>query len=417
MGTPRRLTAFQTQTAPLPSLCTPTSLTDFSLVMPSPTPVSATTCSSRAIESGFDSVEAAIAAIAAGQPVIVTDDEDRENEGDLIIAAEKATVASINMMILHARGLICVPMTSEHLARLGIGEMVPKNRESFKTAFAVSVDAAQNISTGISAADRTHTVKLLADPATTADDLVQPGHIFPLAARSGGVLERAGHTEAAVDLAVLAGLKPCAVICEILKEDGSMARVPDLIEFKKRFNCPLVSIEQLIEYRHRTELLVEKISTEFVATAWGDFDFHTFRERLTGRQHYVLALGQLDEQPTLVRVHRMNLVSDVFRQLGSDGASIIERSLRQIRAEGRGALVYLQHDPIRPLPALKAETNLEDKKARPVSTDFREAGIGAQILASLGLKKIRLLSSRHRKVIGLDGFGLDIVEQVPICAK
>ena len=247
-----------------------------------------TSLSACATDPAFDTVEAAIAAIAAGRPVIVTDDEDRENEGDLIIAAEKATVESINMMILHARGLICVPMQSEHLARLGIGEMVPKNRESFKTAFAVSVDAAQGISTGISAADRTHTVKLLADPATTADDLVQPGHIFPLAARPGGVLERAGHTEAAVDLAVLAGLKPCAVICEILKEDGSMARVPDLVEFKKRFNIPLVSIEQLIEYRHRNELLVEKIATELLATAWGDFDFHTFRERLSGRTHYAL---------------------------------------------------------------------------------------------------------------------------------
>jgi 3,4-dihydroxy 2-butanone 4-phosphate synthase/GTP cyclohydrolase II len=385
--------------------------------MSSPISASATTCSARAIENGFDPIEAAIAAIAAGRPVIVTDDEDRENEGDLIIAAEKATVESINMMILHARGLICVPMTGDALARLGIGEMVPKNRESFKTAFAVSVDAAQGVTTGISAADRTHTVKLLADPATTADDLVQPGHIFPLAARPGGVLERAGHTEAAVDLAVLAGLKPCAVICEILKDDGSMARVPDLIEFKKRFNIPLVSIEQLIEYRHRTELLVEKVSTEFVATAWGDFDFHTFRERLTGRQHYALTLGKLDEHPTLVRVHRMNLVSDVFRQVGTDGASIIERSLQQIRAEGRGALVYLQHDPVRPLPAFKTDAKLDDKKAQPVSADFREAGIGAQILSSLGLKKIRLLSSRQRKVIGLDGFGLDIVEQVPLCAK
>ncbi len=374
-------------------------------------------CSARAIDNGFDTIEAAIAAIAAGRPVIVTDDEDRENEGDLIIAAEKATAESINMMILHARGLICVPMTGEHLARLGIGEMVPKNRESFKTAFAVSVDAAHGISTGISAADRTATVKLLADPATTADDLVQPGHIFPLAARPGGVLERAGHTEAAVDLAVLAGLKPCAVICEILKDDGSMARVPDLIEFKKRFNIPLVSIEQLIEYRHRTELLVEKTATEPVATAWGDFDLHTFRERLSGRTHYALTLGQLDETPTLVRVHRMNLVSDVFRQRGSDGAAIIERSLQQIRAEGRGALVYLQHNPARPLPAFKTPGSLEEKKAQPLPADFREAGIGAQILSSLGLKKIRLLSSTHRKVIGLDGFGLDIVAQVPLCAK
>ena len=381
--------------------------------MPTP-PATHTSLSACATDPAFDNIEAAIAAIAAGRPVIVTDDEDRENEGDLIIAAEKATVESINMMILHARGLICVPMTGEHLARLGIGEMVPKNRESFKTAFAVSVDAAHGISTGISAAVRTATVKLLADPATTADDLVQPGHIFPLAARPGGVLERAGHTEAAVDLAVLAGLKPCAVICEILKEDGSMARVPDLVEFKKRFNIPLVSIEQLIEYRHRNELLVEKIATELLVTAWGDFDFHTFRERLSGRVHYALTLGKLDEQPTLVRVHRMNPLSDVFRQRSSDGAAIIENSLQQIRAEGRGALVYVQHDPSRPT---QPAATLDGKKAQPISTDFREAGIGAQILASLGLKKIRLLSSTQRKVIGLDGFGLDIVEQVPLSTK
>ncbi len=375
-------------------------------------------CSARALISGFDTVETAIAAIAAGRPVIVTDDEDRENEGDLIIAAEKATVESINMMILHARGLICVPMTGEHLARLGIGEMVPKNRESFKTAFAVSVDATTGISTGISAADRTRTVQVLADPATTADDLVQPGHIFPLAARPGGVLERAGHTEAAVDLAVLAGLKPCAVICEILKDDGSMARVPDLVEFKKRFNIPLVSIDQLIEYRHRTELLVEKISTETLSTAWGDFDLHTFRERLTDRRHYALTLGKLDADPTLVRVHRMNLLSDVFRQRSADGSdAVIEHSLQKIQAEGRGALLYLQHDPFGSLPPVKTAATLEARKAQPLPRDFREAGIGAQILAALGLKKIRLLSSTQRKVIGLDGFGLDIVEQVPVSGK
>ena len=396
----------------MPFLPPLTSLAGLTPAMPSHT-TEPRSLASAAAPDGFDTIETAIAAIAAGRPVIVTDDEDRENEGDLIIAAEKATVESINMMILHARGLICVPMTGEHLARLGIGEMVPKNRESFKTAFAVSVDAAQGISTGISAADRTHTVKLLADPATTADDLVQPGHIFPLSARPGGVLERAGHTEAAVDLAVLAGLKPCAVICEILKDDGSMARVPDLVEFKKRFNIPLVSIEQLIEYRHRTELLIEKISAESVSTAWGQFDLHTFRERLTGRQHFALTLGTLDEQPALVRVHRMNLLSDIFRQSGSDGAGIIDRSLQLIRDEGRGALIYLQHDR----PKTVASAKPDAKKTPATPSDFREAGIGAQILASLGLKKIRLLSSTQRKVIGLDGFGLDIVEQVPVCAK
>jgi 3,4-dihydroxy 2-butanone 4-phosphate synthase/GTP cyclohydrolase II len=376
--------------------------------MPTNSDFSTATRRTRVMDPAFDSIETAIAAIAAGKPVIVTDDEDRENEGDLIIAAEKATLETINMMILHARGLICVPMTGEHLARLGIGEMVPKNRESFKTAFAVSVDAAQGITTGISAADRTRTIQLLADPKTQPDDLVQPGHIFPLQARPGGVLERAGHTEAAVDLAVLAGLKPCGVICEILKEDGSMARVPDLVEFKKRFQLPLVSIEQLIEYRHRTELLVEKIATAPLSTAWGEFSLHTFQERLTGRQHFALTLGVLDDQPALVRVHRMNIVSDVFRPNNADGAGIIDQALQRIRSEGRGALVYLQHD--RPHPSTTP-------KPGAAPADFREAGIGAQILVSLGLRRIRLLSSTPRKVVGLDGFGLDIVEQIPICAK
>jgi 3,4-dihydroxy 2-butanone 4-phosphate synthase/GTP cyclohydrolase II len=359
----------------------------------------------------FDPIETAVAAIAAGKPVIVVDDEDRENEGDLIFAAEKATVETVNMMILHARGLICVPMTGAALARLGVGEMVPKNRESFKTAFAVSVDAAQGVTTGISAADRTRTIRVLADPQTTADDLVQPGHIFPLAARPGGVLERAGHTEAAVDLATLAGLTPCAVICEILKEDGSMARVPDLVEFRKKFGAPLISIAQLIEHRHRTEVLVREISAAPLATAWGEFTLRTFREQLTGREHFALTLGALDATPTLVRVHRMNLLSDIFRQSGADGAKLIELSLQKIRAEGRGVLLYVRHEPT------PAELNAarDPKKLPPATGDFRENGIGAQILSSLGLKQIRLLSSRPRKVIGLDGFGLDIVEQVPVC--
>ena len=363
-----------------------------------------------ALSDAFDSIETAIAAIAAGRPVIVTDDEDRENEGDLIIAAEKATLETVNMMILHARGLICVPMTGTQLERLGIGEMVPKNRESFKTAFAVSVDAATGISTGISAADRTRTIQLLASAATTAEDLVQPGHIFPLNARPGGVLERAGHTEAAVDLAVLAGLAPCAVICEILNDDGTMARVPDLVAFKKKFGTPLVSIAQLIEYRHRKEMLVEKVSSEPICTAWGEFDLHVFRERLTGREHFALTLGTLDDTPTLVRVHRMNLVSDVFRRSGADGGKVIDLALQKIKAEGRGAFLYLQHERT-PVPTAR------DPKKMPPAGEFRENGIGAQILASLGLRRIRLLSSTHRKVIGLDGFGLDIVEQVPVCAK
>ncbi|MDQ8200930.1 3,4-dihydroxy-2-butanone-4-phosphate synthase [Pelagicoccus enzymogenes] len=349
----------------------------------------------------FDSVEDAIADIAAGKPVIVTDDEDRENEGDLVFAASKASVENVNLMIQHARGLICVPCTPHHLQRLGISPMVQENRESHKTDFTVSVDAAEGITTGISAYDRYHTIKLLADPDTRPDELVQPGHVFPLKAKSGGVLERAGHTEAAVDLASLAGQFPCAVICEVLNDDGTMARTPQLYEFKKRFGLKLISIASLIEYRHKRENLVELVSEKPYSSKHGEFTMKVFRSLLDGREHVALVAGDISEQPTLVRVHAENVVKDIFHPEGSEGEDSIGLAMKRIAAEGSGAIVYIRR------PGGGLVNSPEDK-----SMSLREYGIGAQILSAIGLKKIRLLSHSSRNVIALDGYGLEIVETV-----
>lgn len=355
--------------------------------------------------AAFDTVETAIQAIAAGGVVLVTDDEGRENEGDLVVAAEKATPEIVNMMIRHARGLICVPMTEPHLKRLGINPMVQQNREAMRTAFTVSVDAAEGITTGISAFDRARTVQLLADPATRPDALVQPGHIFPLCARPGGVLERAGHTEAAVDLAALAGLRPVAVICEVLNEDGTMARVPELSEFKRRHNLPLISIASLIEYRHRREQLVERITQRPFASDYGDFTLHVFRSKIDGRHHLAFTMGQLDGAPTLVRVHTENLLSDVFHARDMDSHQSLLTSLRRVAEAGHGAIVYMEQNG-------RMQAVL-DAAGEP-RNNLRDYGIGAQILTALGLRKIRLLQHSPRRVIGLDGYGLEIVEVLPV---
>lgn len=355
----------------------------------------------------FDSVETAIQAIAAGSLAIVTDDEGRENEGDLVLAAEKATPELINMMIRHARGLICVPMTEPQLKRLGINPMVQQNREALRTAFTVSVDAAEGITTGISAFDRARTVQLLANPATRTDELVQPGHIFPLCARPGGVLERAGHTEAAVDLAALAGLRPCAVICEILNEDGTMARLPELLEFKRQHRLPLISISALIEYRHRREQLVERISERPFSSEYGEFTLHVFRSKVDGRHHLAFTMGRLDGTPTLVRVHTENLLSDVFhaKNLGSHRSLI--SSLQRVAEAGHGAILYMEQTG-------RMQETLLSPDQPSSGPNLRDYGTGAQILTALGLKKIRLLQHAPRRVVGLEGYGLEIVEQVPV---
>jgi 3,4-dihydroxy 2-butanone 4-phosphate synthase/GTP cyclohydrolase II len=355
----------------------------------------------------FDSVETAIQAIAAGGLVVVTDDEGRENEGDLMMAAEKATPELVNMMIRHARGLICVPMTEPQLKRLGINPMVQQNREAHRTAFTVSVDAAEGITTGISAYDRARTIQLLANPVTRSDELVQPGHIFPLCARSGGVLERAGHTEAAVDLAALAGLKPAGVICEILNEDGTMARLPELLVFKQQHKLPLISITALIEYRHRREQLVERVAQRPFSSEYGEFTLHVFRSKVDGRHHLAFTMGRLDSSPTLVRVHTENLLSDVFhaKDLGSHRSLV--SSLQRVAAVGHGAIVYMEQT------GRMQETLLNtDRPAN--SQNLRDYGTGAQILTALGLRKIRLLQHAPRRVVALEGYGLEIVEQVPV---
>lgn len=363
------------------------------------------------VQPPFDTVESALADIAAGKLIIVTDDENRENEGDLIMAAEKATAETINMMIRYGSGIVCVPTLEPQLRRLGLGPMVARNRESHRTDFTVSVDAAEGISTGISAYDRTLTIRLLADAATRPEQLVQPGHVFPLRARPGGVLERAGHTEAAVDLAVLAGLSPMGVLCELVNDDGTVQRMPELIEFKKKFGLRMISIAALIEYRARKEHLVEKVAAQPFASEYGEFTLHVFRSRLDGRQHLALTMGALGPEPTLVRVHSENLLSDVFRARGLPGHQMLTASLAAVAKAGRGVVLYMQ-------PANANETLLRCLSAKPGDTpapmDFRDYGIGAQILVALGLGKIRLLSNSARKVVGLDGYGLEIVEQVAV---
>lgn len=358
----------------------------------------------------FDSVESAIQTIAAGGVVIVTDDEGRENEGDLVMAAEKATPELVNMMIRHARGLICVPMTEPQLKRLGINPMVQQNREALRTAFTVSVDAAEGITTGISAFDRARTIQLLANPVTRPDELVQPGHIFPLAARAGGVLERAGHTEAAVDLAALAGLKPSAVICEILNEDGTMARLPELVAFKQAHKLPLISIAALIEYRHRREQLVERISQRTFQSEYGEFQLHVFRSKVDGRHHLAFTQGTLDARPTLVRVHTENLLSDVFHAKGMDSHRSLLASLEHVAKAGHGVIVYMEQTGRMQNALLGAAKAGEGGGP----ANLRDYGTGAQILTALGLRKIRLMVHAPRRVVGLDGYGIEIVEQIPV---
>jgi len=365
-----------------------------------------------ATEPFFDSIGEAVGEIAAGRMVIVTDDEERENEGDLVMAASKASPEAINRMIQEAGGLICVPTLSHQLTRLGINQMVVDNRESQRTDFSVSVDAAEGISTGISAYDRARTIRILADPEATPDRLVQPGHVFPLRARPGGVLQRAGHTEAAVDLATLAGLHPSGVICEILNKDGTMARLPELSAFKAKHGLKMISIAQLIEYRHKREKLVERVGLRKIETDFGEFDLHVFRSLLDGRIHLALTRGALDHSPTLVRVQGENLLSDVF------GASLRENlvrpAMRRIAAAGKGVVVYIEqsHGGIRLDP--KTGQLSENGGLGGAPMDIRDYGMGAQILSELGLRKIRLLTARPRKVIALEGYDLEIVEQVAV---
>ena len=362
--------------------------------------------------NSFDTVEEAIQDIANGKLVIVTDDETRENEGDLIMAASKVTPEAINLMIRYCSGIICAPTTSHQLKHLGINQMAPDNRESHRTDFTISVDAAEGISTGISAFDRATTIKILSDPGSHPENLVQPGHVFPLRARPGGVLQRAGHTEAAVDLAVLAGLHPSGVLCELLNDDGTCARLPALIKFKENLGLKIISIADLIQYRHKRQKLVEKLVQQPFNSAYGKFDLHVYRNKIDGRQHIALSTGELSSEPPLVRVHSENLLSDIFQSSDMNSHHSLFSSLAYIAKEKNGVILYLEqpHSGIN----IEKTVNEKDGKITPAHMDFRDYGIGAQILSELGLKKIRLLSNTHRNVIALDGYGLEIVEQIPL---
>jgi 3,4-dihydroxy 2-butanone 4-phosphate synthase/GTP cyclohydrolase II len=372
----------------------------------------------------FATVEEAIEDIRQGRFVVVVDAEDRENEGDLTIAAQFATPEAINFMATHARGLICLCLTEDRCDELGLEQMTRQNEAPLGTAFTVSIEAREGVTTGISAPDRSRTIQVAIDPSKTRHDLVTPGHVFPLRARPGGVLERSGQTEASVDLARLAGLNPAAVVCEIMKDDGTMARVPDLTEFCKQHDVKLLTIADLIEYRRRNEKLVERVAQVRLPTGYGEFTAVAFRETLTGKPHVALVRGEVEgAEDVLVRVHSECLTGDVFHSLRCDCGEQLEHALERIASEERGVLLYMSQEGrgIGLLSKLQAyelqETGLDTVEANlelGYPADAREWGIGNQILADLGLSTIRILTNNPKKLTGLEGYGLTVTEQVPI---
>jgi 3,4-dihydroxy 2-butanone 4-phosphate synthase/GTP cyclohydrolase II len=375
-------------------------------------------------QSTFATIEEAIEDVRQGKFVVVVDAADRENEGDLTIAAQFATPEAVNFMTKEGRGLICLCLTQDRCDELGLRQMTDRNETPYGTAFTVSVEAREGVTTGISAPDRSRTIQAAIDPDAKPEDLVQPGHIFPLRARDGGVLARAGQTEAAVDLARLAGLIPAGVVCEIMNEDGTMARVPDLIPYCERHGVKLITVADLIEYRRRHERLVERVTTVSMPTAYGDFTAVAFRERLTGKHHVALVKGEVDgAENVLVRVHSECLTGDVFHSLRCDCGEQLEQALSRIASEDCGVLLYMAQEGrgiglLNKLRAYELQENGRDTVEANLELgfqpDMRDYGIGNQILAELGLTTIRILTNNPKKITGIEGFGLDVVEQVPI---